>query len=122
MLPDEYAYDGHRISLITADPERRRRSLEEVWIPCQHLAPILSELLERGAVMDSVSTAWSKAELVVTLDRGLAAGATEQVARERSLSHYANNDSHYLVAFGLFCEHCRQGIEWPQATANMKSG
>jgi hypothetical protein len=116
MLPfkTQYHFNGTEITVSTDDPQLRARASGQHWIPCEHIKPLLAMLLSKGAQIDAVETGWSKAELVVTMNKGFASSTAQEFAKDYSLLFYENNDTHYLVAYGCFCEECRQGVEWPQ--------
>jgi hypothetical protein len=73
----------------------------------------------KDAQIEGVDTGWAKAKLVINLDKGLNPVASEAVAKDRGVSYYQNNDPHYLLAYGWFCEACAQGLEWPQQQAKI---
>ena len=114
-----YSFDGAAITVTTDDPDRKTWAKDQRWIPCEHLKPLLISLVAKGAQIDSADTGWTKAKLVINLNKGLNPIVSGAVAKNRGVSYYQNNDPHYLVAYGWFCETCAQGLEWPQQQATM---
>jgi hypothetical protein len=117
---EDYSFDGSAITVFTNDPDRKAWAAAQRWVPCEHLKPLLAALMARGARLERADSGWSKANLVITLSTGLSPAAGGAVANARGLSFYANNDPHYLVAHGWFCESCQQGLEWPQRQSTIE--
>ena len=115
----KYSFDGTAITVATDDPDRKTWSKKQQWIPCEHLKPLLISLIAKGAQIEGAATGWTKAKLVINLDKGLNPIVSEAVSKDRGVSYYQNNDPHYLVAYGWFCEPCAQGLEWPQKQATI---
>jgi len=86
---------------------------------CNHCRAVLDGLLARGASVLRVETCWSAAELVVVLDKGLTPALAEEVAGKAELEFWQNNDAHYSIEYGLFCNEHKQGISWPQSAADI---
>jgi len=118
---NQYSFDGAAITVSTEDPHWKVWASNQRWVPCEHLRPLITALLAKGAHIESADTGWSKAKLVVTLGKGLNPNVAQAVAKEHGLEFYENNDSHYLVAYGWFCEHCQQGIDWPQGQSTINA-
>ena len=116
---DQYSFDGVAITITTSDPDRKESAAQQKWVPCEHLKPLLASALACGARIESAETGWTQAKLVVTLTKGPNPGIAQAVATDRGLSFYQNNDSHYLVAYGWFCDACSHGLDWPQQQATM---
>lgn len=117
---ENYSFDGSAITVSTNDPDRKAWAARQRWVPCEHLKPLLAALIAKGAGIERADSGWSEAELVITLTTGLNRGATEALAEARGLSFRENNDPHYLVARGWFCERCKQGLEWPQRASTLE--
>ncbi|MNC86089.1 hypothetical protein D3C83_17220 [compost metagenome] len=111
---EDYSFDGSAITVSTNDPDRKAWAVAQRWVPCEHLKPLLAALVAKGAGIGHADSGWTQANLVITLSKGLSPGAAEAAAKARGLTFYENNDPHYLVARGCFCEACQQGLEWPQ--------
>ena len=117
---DNYSFDGSAITLSTTDPDRKAWAAAQRWLPCEHLKPLLVALLARGAGIERADSGWGEAKLVITLDTGLTRNAAKAAARAHGLSFLENNDPHYLLAHGWFCERCKQGLEWPQRQSTIE--
>jgi len=116
---DQYSFDGVAITMATFDPDRKASAAQQKWVPCGHLTPLLASALARGAQIQSADTGWTQAKLVVTLNKGPNPSIAQAVAKDRGLSFHQNDDSHYLVAYGWYCDACSQGLDWPQQQATM---
>ncbi len=86
---------------------------------CMHLKPILDSLTANGATIERLETAWTNAELVVVLNKGLHPNAGEAEAKVRGLVFWKNDDAHYSIEYGFFCNEHKHSISWPQNEAKM---
>ena len=86
---------------------------------CEHLQGLLNDLLTHGAEIVRVETSWSEAELVVVLDRGLTPALGVAKAQAHGVEFWRNDDAHYSIEFGCFCNTHKQGLSWPQDQATI---
>jgi hypothetical protein len=76
---------------------------------------LLALLRERGSKVVGVDREmWSNCELNVTLDCGPGrALAAEVLEITPGVKLWHNDDRHYAIENGLFCESCRHSLSWP---------
>jgi hypothetical protein len=117
---ENYSFDGSAITVSTTDRDRKAWAGAQRWLPCEHLKPLLVALLAKGAGIERADSEWGEANLVITVSAGLTRSAAQAVAWTHGLSFLENNDPHYLLGHGWFCERCKQGLEWPQRQSTME--
>ena len=115
-MPPTYIFNGMEI-IESKAPSHSADGPK--WLPCEHLKPLLTILLSKSSQIENVDTGWSRAKLVITTSNGFTSNIAKTAAQKHGLTFYANNDSHYLVSYGLYCEFCQQGIDWPQDQATI---
>jgi hypothetical protein len=83
---------------------------------CVHLSPFLSELKREGSSVVGVSDdAWSNCVLSVTLDRGPGIAQAQNVLTlPAGIKLWHNDDGHYAIENGLFCDSCKHSLSWPR--------
>lgn len=88
---------------------------------CSHLNSILESLISNGAKIEAIDSGWSEANLVVVLDKGLNPNVAKTIAKEHGLLFWKNNDPHYSIEYGLFCEKHKHDLSWPQGKSTIES-
>jgi len=88
---------------------------------CPHLNSVLESLISSGAKIEAIDSGWSKANLAVVLDKGLNPNVAKNIAKELGVEFWKNNDPHYSIEYGLFCEKHKHGLSWPQNMATIES-
>jgi hypothetical protein len=83
---------------------------------CAHLSPYLLKLKAQGSSVILVSDdAWSNCVLNVTLDRGPSISEAESfLSPPDGIKLWHNDDGHYAIENGLFCESCKHSLSWPR--------
>lgn len=83
---------------------------------CPHLLPFLIKLGELGSSVAGVSDEmWSNCVLNVTLDRGPSRAESEEIFElPDGIKLRHNDDRHYAIENGLFCESCKHSLSWPR--------
>jgi hypothetical protein len=91
---------------------------------CEHLKPVLNELLRRGAAVAAVELdAWTECDVSVVLDRGLSLPEAERELELPScVELWRNRDPHYSPNTGLFCSACKHSLGWPSKEGLPASG
>ncbi|BAV32769.1 hypothetical protein SCL_0447 [Sulfuricaulis limicola] len=110
----QYNFDGNTITVATDDPHWKNHASKQSWAPCEHLKPVLIAFLAKGVIIEGAGDGWSKAKLVVGLSKGLNRSATITEAKNRGLGFFENDAYQYPSTYGLYCEVCQHGIDWPQ--------
>ena len=84
---------------------------------CLHLLPFLTELRAQGSSVVQVDEGgWSNCILSVNLDEGPSIIKAEEVfILPAGVKLWHNDDGHYAIENGLFCEQCRHSLSWPRA-------
>lgn len=83
---------------------------------CIHLRPILATLRSQGSTVIASDVGWSVAKLALSLDRGPPMEKLNQFAIDfdKCVEVWENNDPHYSIENGVFCNCCKQGMSWPK--------
>lgn len=83
---------------------------------CIHLLPFLTKLGELGSSIIQVSDEmWSNCVLNVALDRGPSRTQAEELFElPDGIKLWHNDDRHYAIENGLFCERCKHSLSWPR--------
>lgn len=81
---------------------------------CAHLQPFLSELIRQGSnVVATAESAWSNCLLNVILDKGPTIAQAEKMFDfPAKIKLWENNDTHYALENGLFCDECKHSLSW----------
>ena len=59
---------------------------------------------------------WSNCVLSVTLDQGPSiVQAEDEMMLPAEVRLWHNDDGHYEIENGLFCDSCKQSLSWPRA-------
>ena len=90
------------------------QDLMETPTLCEHLTPLLEALSVKGARVVGRDTGWTIAKLDVVLSKGLHPTAAKNLAALHGLKFTENDDPHYRIDYGLFCDACKHGLSWPQ--------
>lgn len=83
---------------------------------CIHLLPFLTELERRGAsIVETYQDAWSNCRLSIVLDANLSIAEAEKMfSLPPEVKLWHNDDGHYALENGLFCETCKHSLSWPR--------
>lgn len=83
---------------------------------CEHLKPILVNELARGnAVREVHENAWTNTILDVELERAIEIDqANSLISNIKSVRYFENNDNHYELQKGYFCEMCKHSLAGPK--------
>jgi hypothetical protein len=81
---------------------------------CAHLSPFLLELNALGSVVIRTDeNSWSNCLLSVALDTGPTfAQAEKMFSLPAQTKLWHNEDTHYNLENGLFCEQCNHSLSW----------
>ncbi len=88
---------------------------------CEHLRPLLEALASKGMSIERPEAGWTNAELVVVLNKELQPNIAEAEAKARGVVFWRNDDAHYSIEFGFFCNEHKHSVSWPQSEAVMTS-
>lgn len=81
---------------------------------CEHLQPVLRDLLAQGNAVRQSVTGWSEVDLAVDLrDWVNLAGLRERVPLAPCVEAWQNTDGHYELQEGLVCRVHRHSLAWP---------
>jgi hypothetical protein len=88
---------------------------------CIHRLPFLTKLRERGSSIAGVSAEmWSNCVLNVALAQGPSRAQAEDLFElPDGIKLWHNDDSHYSIENGLFCEICKQSLSWPRVEGEL---
>lgn len=82
---------------------------------CEHIRKILIHEEARGNKIKECSEGWSKANLVIDMEKSLDVDyANSLVISGEKLRYWENNDSHYTLQKGFFCDACKHSIAGPK--------
>lgn len=83
---------------------------------CSHLLPFLEKLKAKGSNVVRVEEGWSNCALNITLDQGPSITLAEEMfAISDGVRLWHNDDGHYAIENGLFCDQCKHSLSWPRA-------
>lgn len=84
---------------------------------CRHLSPFLVKLRAQGSSIVRVEEdGWSNCVLSVSLNEGPSLARVEEVfVLPAGVKLWHNDDGHYSIENGLFCEQCKHSLSWPRA-------
>lgn len=84
---------------------------------CHHLLPFLLKLRAQGASIVLVEQGgWSNCVLSISLDEGPGIARAEEIfILPAGVKLWHNDDGHYAIENGLFCEQCKHSLSWPRA-------
>lgn len=69
----------------------------------------------RGNKIKEMSEGWSKANLVIDMEESLDIDyANSLIALGEKLRYWENNDTHYTLQKGYYCDECKQSIAGPK--------
>lgn len=82
---------------------------------CEHIKMILTHEEKRGNKIKEQSEGWSKANLVIDMEASLDVDyANSLIVSGVKLRYWENDDSHYPLQKGFFCDECKQAIAGPK--------
>lgn len=82
---------------------------------CEHIKNILMHEEERGNKIKEKSEGWSKANLVIDMEKSIDVDyANSLIQQGAKLRYWENNDTHYVLQKGYFCNECKQSIAGPK--------
>ena len=82
---------------------------------CRHIQTILDHEEKNGNTIKEKSEGWSKANLVIDMDRSLDIDfGNALIDSGMPLQYWENNDPHYSLQKGFFCKKSRQSIAGPK--------
>lgn len=89
---------------------------------CAHLQPFLDELIGQGSNITATGeSAWSNCVLNVILDTGpTIAQAEKMFDLPAKIKLWQNEDTHYALENGLFCDECKHSLSWARKTNGEK--
>lgn len=84
---------------------------------CRHLLPFLTKFRAQGSSVVRVDEGgWSNCVLSINLDVGPTMSRAEEILLlPAEVKLWRNDDGHYAIENGLFCEQCRHSLSWPRA-------
>ncbi len=82
---------------------------------CEHIKKILIHEEKRGNNIKEKSAGWSKADMAIDMEKSLDVDyANSQILSGIKLRYWENNDSHYSLQKGFYCDECKQSIAGPK--------
>lgn len=82
---------------------------------CEHLKSILEYEIQRGNSIKEVSEGWSKADLVIDLEKPMDIDyELQNMINNHIVKCWENNDLHYLQQRGFFCGKCKHSLAGPR--------
>ena len=82
---------------------------------CEHIQKIINHEIKRNNKIKEISRGWSNVELVIDMKEKLDVEYIDTLIESGiKLKRWENNDNHYLLQIGYFCEACKQSIAGPK--------
>lgn len=81
---------------------------------CEHLKLIFDYEIQRGNEVKEISEGWSKAKLVVDLEKPMDISyGLNHIEKDSCVRYWENNDLHYLRQKGFYCDKCNHSLAGP---------